>query len=97
MTACAGQVVAKEGAEGLVCATWLSQGLGIALKATDGSWRRLAPAFVKVLRDLEALPEAAFESLRHHERLPVLGGEEPQGAVEAVLRLRHPRQGSASG
>lgn len=97
MTAGAGRVLAKEGAEGLVCATVLSQGLGIALKVTDGSWRRLAPAFVKVLRDLEALPESAFESLKHHERLPVLGGEEPQGTVEAVVRLRRARKGGASG
>jgi L-asparaginase len=91
MTAGARRMIAKEGAEGLVCATSLSQGLGVALKVTDGSWRRLAPAFVKVLRDLEALPEPAFEGLRHHERLPVIGGEEPQGSVEAVLRLRRAR------
>jgi L-asparaginase II len=91
MTAGAGQVIVKEGAEGLVCATSLPQGLGIALKVTDGNWRRLAPAFLKVLRDLEALPEPAFEDLRHHERLPVLGGEEPQGAVEPVVRLRRGR------
>jgi L-asparaginase II len=90
-TASAGQMIAKEGAEGLVCATLLSQGLGVALKVTDGNWRRLAPAFVKVLRDLEALPEPAFEGLRHHARLPVIGGEEPQGSVEAVLRLRRAR------
>jgi L-asparaginase II len=91
MTAGAGRVIAKEGAEGLVCATSLPQGLGIALKITDGGWRRLAPAFVGVLRDLEVLPEPAFEGLRRHERLPVLGGEEPQGSVEGVVRLRRAR------
>jgi L-asparaginase II len=91
MTAGAGRVIAKEGAEGLVCATSLPQGLGIAIKATDGSWRRLAPSVVKVFRDLDVLPASAFEHLRHHERLPVLGGEEPQGAVEAVIRLRRAR------
>jgi L-asparaginase II len=88
MTAGAGQVVAKEGAEGLVCVSSLPQGVGIALKVTDGNWRRLAPAVVKVLRDLDVFPEPDSEALRHHERLPVLGGEEPQGAVEAVVRLR---------
>ena len=56
MKAGAGEVVAKEGAEGLVCATSLSQGLGIAMKVTDGNGRRLAPAFVKVLRDLQVSP-----------------------------------------
>jgi L-asparaginase II len=91
MTAGAGQVIAKEGAEGLVCATSFPQGLGIALKVGDGNWRRLAPAFVKVLRDLDVLPQPADIGLAHHERLPVLGGEEPQGWVQAVVRLRRSR------
>jgi L-asparaginase II len=91
MTAGAGQVIAKEGAEGLVCATSLPQGLGIALKVSDGSWRRLAPAFVKVLRDLDVLPRGTVSELERHERLPVLGGEEPQGEIRAVVRLRRPR------
>jgi L-asparaginase II len=91
MTAGAGRLIAKEGAEGLVCATSFPQGLGIALKVTDGNWRRLAPAVVKVLRDLDALPGSAADGLADHERLPVIGGEEPQGAVEAVVRLRSAR------
>jgi L-asparaginase II len=91
MIAGAGQLIAKEGAEGLVCATSLGQGLGIALKVTDGNWRRLAPAVVEVLRQLEVLPASAFDGLARHERLPVLGGEEPQGSVEAVVRLRRVR------
>jgi L-asparaginase II len=93
MTAGAGQLIAKEGAEGLVCVSWLPQGVGIALKVTDGNWRRLAPAVVKVLRDLDVFPEPDSEALRNHERLPVLGGEEPQGAVEAVVRLRSSPRG----
>jgi L-asparaginase II len=88
-----GQVIAKEGAEGLVCVTSLAQGIGIAIKVTDGNWRRLAPAVVKVLRDLDLFPDPAAESLRPHQRLPVLGGEEPQGSVEAVVRLRSARPG----
>jgi L-asparaginase II len=88
-----GQVLAKEGAEGLVCATSLPQGIGIALKVVDGSWRRLAPAFVQVLRDLDVLTAPAFDGLRHHERQPVIGGEEPQGTVRAVVRLRPGREG----
>jgi L-asparaginase II len=91
MTAGAGRVLVKEGAEGLVCATSLSQGLGIALKVRDGNGRRLAPAVVQVLRDLDVLPEASVAGLEHHARFPVLGGEEPQGEVRAVVRLRRPR------
>ena len=91
MRVAAGSVIAKEGAEGLVCATSLPQGIGIALKVSDGNWRRLAPAFIRVLRDLDIVPSTASGGLSHHEQLPVLGGEEPQGAVEAVVRLRRPR------
>ena len=91
MTAGAGQVIAKEGAEGLVCATSLSQGIGIALKVTDGNWRRLAPAVHQGAPRPGRAPRADPEELRPHERLPVLGGEEPQGAVEAVVRLRSAR------
>jgi hypothetical protein len=32
-----------------------------------------------------------IEELSHHVKLPVLGGEEPQGTVEAVVRLRRNR------
>jgi hypothetical protein len=46
---------------------------------------------IKVLRDLDLFPEPDAEELRPHERLPVLGGEEPQGSVEAVVRLRSVR------
>jgi L-asparaginase II len=91
MVAAAGQVIAKEGAEGLVCVTSIPQGIGMAIKVTDGNWRRLAPAVIKVLRDLDVFPDPAAEALRPHERLPVLGGEEPQGSVEAVVRLRSTR------
>ena len=62
-----------------------NQGIGIAVKVTDGSWRRLEPAVIKVLRDLDVFPDPAAEALRPHERLPVLGGEEP------VVRLRSAR------
>jgi L-asparaginase II len=92
MVAAAGQVIAKEGAEGLVCVTSIPQGIGMAIKVTDGNWRRLAPAVIKVLRDLDVFPDPAADALRPHERLPVLGGEETQGSVEAVVRLRSARE-----
>jgi L-asparaginase II len=83
-----GDVLVKEGAEGLVCATITAQGLGVALKCLDGSWRRAAPAVIAVLRDLDAISAEAVEGLASHARLPVLGGDEVRGSVEAVLRLR---------
>jgi L-asparaginase II len=81
-------VLVKEGAEGLVCATVIDQGLGVAVKCLDGSWRRAAPAVVAVLRDLDALSAGAVQSLGYHDRIPVLGGDEVQGSVDAVVRLR---------
>jgi L-asparaginase II len=86
-----GRVIAKEGAEGLVCALAVSQGLGIALKVRDGSGRRLAPAFVRVLRDLDVLSDEAVAGIERHARPPVLGGDEPQGVLEAVVRIRRAR------
>ena len=83
-----GGVLVKEGAEGLVCATVIAQGLGVAVKCLDGSWRRAAPAVVAVLRDLDALSAEAVRRLGYHDRIPVLGGDEVQGNVEAVVRLR---------
>ena len=91
MTAGGGNVLVKEGAEGLVCAVALEQGLGVALKVRDGTWRAVGPAFVRVLRDLDLLTPAAVSDLRRHTRVPLLGGDEPQGSVEAVIRLRRTR------
>jgi L-asparaginase II len=90
--AATGDVVVKGGAEGLVCAAILPLGLGVAIKASDGNGRRLAPAAIAVLRDLGALDGARDGALRRHERLPVLGGDDVQGAVEAVVRLHGTRR-----
>jgi len=86
-----GDVLAKEGAEALVCATLLGPRLGVAVKITDGSWRRTAPAFVRVLRELDVLDGFALDRLRRHASRPVLGGDQVQGAVEAVVRLQRGR------
>jgi L-asparaginase II len=86
-----GDILAKEGAEALVCATLLGPGLGLAVKVADGSWRRTAPAFVRVLTELDALDGTALDRLRRHASQPVYGGDEVQGAVEAVVRLRRAR------
>jgi L-asparaginase II len=91
MTAAPGAVLAKEGAEGLLCATSIPLGIGVALKVRDGNWRRAAPAFLQVLRDLDVLAGSAEEPLRRHAELPLTGGDAVQGAVEPVVRLRASR------
>jgi L-asparaginase II len=83
-----GDVVAKEGAEGLVCAAVLTQGIGVAVKCSDGTWRRAAPAVIEVLRVLGALDAGDVVRLGRHATIPVLGGDEPHGAVEPAVRLR---------
>jgi L-asparaginase II len=91
MTAAAAAMLAKEGAEGLLCATSIPQGVGVALKVRDGNWRRAAPAFLQVLRQLDVLAGADEESLRRHAELPLAGGGAVQGTVEPVVRLRPAR------
>ena len=55
--------VAKGGAEGLLCAAD-AQGMGVALKCEDGSWRPLAPALAAFLEGPEELAVAELENSR---------------------------------
>jgi L-asparaginase II len=59
---------AKGGAEGLLCAV-SPDGVGIALKAEDGSWRALRPAVAELLRRLGRDPGGvgvvSLENSRH--------------------------------
>jgi L-asparaginase II len=58
--------IAKGGAEGLLCAT--GDGIGVALKAEDGSGRALGPAAHEFLRrlgrDLDDLAELPIDNSR---------------------------------
>jgi L-asparaginase II len=83
-----GSVIEKGGAEGLSCAAGLSAGLGIAVKAADGSHRATAPAMVAVLRQLDVLDDALLPALRPFARPPVLGGGRPVGEIEPLVELR---------
>jgi L-asparaginase II len=83
-----GEVVVKEGAEGLVCAAIRAQGLGVAVKAADGGHRADAPALVEVLHQLEALSGPQVRDLASFANPPVTGGGETVGAVEPLVTLR---------
>jgi L-asparaginase II len=54
MTAGAGRLVAKIGADGIYCAGVIPAGLGIAIKVEDGDMRSSSVALIGVLRRLEA-------------------------------------------
>jgi L-asparaginase II len=81
-------VIVKVGAEGLVCAGVAASGVGVAIKAEDGSARVQAPAVVHALAELGALDGVDPATLEPHARPPLLGGGEPVGHLEPVFRLQ---------
>ncbi|HYT80215.1 MAG TPA: asparaginase [Actinomycetota bacterium] len=83
----ASQVIAKGGAEGLMCATVLDRGLGLAVKVRDGASRATGPALILVLRSLGALDDESLTRLAAFARPPVLGGGEPVGEIRAGFEL----------
>jgi L-asparaginase II len=72
-----GRIVAKLGAEGLLCLAVPERGLGIAISAEDGSSRALGPAAVAVIEQLELAEPATVDTLRerHVETVKTFGGE----------------------
>jgi L-asparaginase II len=87
MTVADGLVV-KEGAEALVCAAVVPQGLGVAVRVADGGERATGPLLIDALRQLGALEGAQLRQLGMHAAPVVLGGGIPVGHLEVDLRLR---------
>ncbi len=58
-----GEILAKEGAEGVLCLAGLERGWGMALKVLDGSKRAMGPAAAELLHRLELVSPAALERL----------------------------------
>ncbi|MDQ2682970.1 MAG: asparaginase [Chloroflexota bacterium] len=58
-----GDIVAKSGAEGLICIGVPSRGLGIAIRIDDGSFRSHAVVAVEALRQLDAAPASVLEQI----------------------------------
>jgi len=77
MTLSEGRIVAKLGAEGLLCLAVPERGLGIAIAADDGSSRALGPAAVAVIEQLELAEPGIVDTLRerHVETVKTFGGE----------------------
>ncbi len=61
-----GAVLAKTGAEGIVTAALPAQGLGIALKISDGSERARSVALFAILEHLNILSDEAKQKLASH-------------------------------
>ncbi len=73
----------KRGAEGVIAAA--RQGVGLAVKSTDGSSRIAAIALVDLMQQWGLLPDAARRALSDVAAPAVLGGGVPVGTVEAAL------------
>ena len=80
--------VVKAGAEAMMCAAALDQGLGLALKVRDGAPRATGPALVAALRALDALDDEDVRALAAFASPPILGGGRPVGVVEATVDLQ---------
>lgn len=87
MRATAGHIIAKTGAEGLLCLADRESGRGMAIKIADGSTRALGVVSVAFLRQRGWLTdnEAFGEELRQFIDPPIVG---PDGRVQSVIRAR---------
>lgn len=68
---CGEDVVAKGGAEGLICAGLRGEGSGVAIKSADGSSRPLSPALLAALTDLNAIDDEDRAALENFARVSV--------------------------
>jgi L-asparaginase II len=84
------EVLAKSGAEALVCGAILDRSTGIALKVRDGGARGSRPALIRVLERLGVFAGAVPPSLESFARPPVLGGGQRVGDVEPAFDLVDP-------
>jgi L-asparaginase II len=88
MTAAQGALVAKSGAEGLICIGIPERGLGIAIRIADGSFRTHPVVAAECLRQLNIVPKSVInEVLRLHD--PVLYNHNHRivGEIRPVFKL----------
>jgi L-asparaginase II len=77
-----GRIVTKVGAEGVHSAVVPERGLGIALKVEDGNSRAQYPALLRLLQELNELPESLPARLGEFLRKPVRNS---RGEVVGVI------------
>jgi L-asparaginase II len=58
-----GQIVAKSGAEGLICLGLPERGWGIAIRIADGSFRAHPVVVAETLRQLDAVDSGIIEAI----------------------------------
>jgi L-asparaginase II len=72
-----GRVVSKVGAEGVHCALLPERGIGVAIKVEDGAQRAQVPALLRLLQEIDALPDPLPPKLAEwmHKRVKNTRGE----------------------
>jgi L-asparaginase II len=88
MSVSEGRIVAKTGAEGLLCLGIPERGLGIAVRALDGTWRTHPAVVVSALEQLDILDDTTRTALlaRHSPELRNHNGR-LVGEVRPTFRL----------
>jgi len=86
MQASGGRLLAKEGAEGVLCVASAGGGWGLALKVEDGARRAVGPAAVTVLRGPGLLTDGELEALASLAEPTLVGTTgETVGALRGVV------------
>ncbi|MDT8435228.1 MAG: asparaginase [Gemmatimonadota bacterium] len=94
MRAAEGRLLAKEGAEGVLCAAGVDGGWGLAVKVEDGGLRAIEPTVVAVLERRGLLPAgdlARLQELGHVTLRNTLGAE--VGRIDARFTEREAPRG----
>lgn len=73
MLAGGGRLLAKEGAEGILCVAAPADGWGVAVKVEDGTRRAVGPALMAVLDDLRLLTSDERRALASLAEPPLIG------------------------
>ncbi|MDI3317660.1 MAG: asparaginase [Bacillota bacterium] len=81
-----GRILAKTGAEGLLCLAVPERGWGLALKEEDGERRALYPAALALLEQLDLLGGRAAEQLERWRHPVQRGGQGALSEVRPVAR-----------
>ena len=95
MEATGGRLLAKEGAEGVMCVAAPSDGWGVALKVEDGALRATGPATVAALEQLGLLEPGEIERLADLRR-PAFRNTLGAQVGEIIPRLVPSRNGGGS-
>lgn len=84
MEAVSGRILAKEGAEGVLCMAGPDEGWGLALKVRDGNGRARGPAGVEILAALDLVSEGERQALAELRRTTVRNTADAEvGGIEA--------------